>query len=145
LHISPELIVNRVLAIAVVNFFDRSTIGIILGQAEMERSAKLRILLPLGTALLTLAGCLEDTDSLGQFDGNGRYTKAQKKAVSNCLDVARRSARSFGYAAPKGNPDEVTPNGEFDYAFTWKFDKEPGQYQCIVRRKTGEAYEYFWG
>jgi hypothetical protein len=99
----------------------------------------------LGIAFLLLTGCFPETDDLGSFDAKGPFTEAQKAAIDNCLDVARRSANSFGYRAPKGTPHHVAPNGEQDFAITWKFDAEPKQYQCIVRKKTGEAYEYFWG
>ena len=50
-----------------------------------------------------------------------------------------------GERAGKGKPREVAPNGEQEVAITWKFDAEPKQYQCIVRKKTGKAYEYDGG
>lgn len=98
----------------------------------------------LGLAAGLLAGCGGNATDLGEFNGNGVYTQAQKRAIGNCLDLARRSARSYGYQAPRDLPQQVERSGENDFAITWKFAAAPRQYQCIVSNN-GTAHKYFWG
>ena len=98
----------------------------------------------LGISGLILAGCGSEATDVGDFDAKGPYTVVQKLAISNCLDLAKRSAKSFGYSAPTGKPQTVSRSGERDFVVTWTLAADPKQYQCIISN-TGEAHKYFWG
>jgi hypothetical protein len=113
-------------------------------EKTMNTRAGLKTLSVAFFAAVTLSACLSESADVGDFDGKGPYTKAQRGAITNCLDLAKRSARGRGYAMPSGDPQDVTRAGEDEFAVTWTFDHEPKQYQCIVRRN-GEAHMYFWG
>ena len=110
----------------------------------MKQAAKRNLAILLGITSLILVGCDSQASDIGEFELEGPYTQAQKRAIGNCLDLAKRSVRSFGYSMPTGKPRAIARSGESDYVITWALDVRPKQYQCIVR-KNGEAHKYFWG
>lgn len=109
----------------------------------MRQISTLKLAVFLGLPGLILVGC-GDSNEVGEFDAKGPYTVVQKLAISNCLDLAKRSAKSFGYSVPAGKPQTVSRSGAHDYVVTWTLASKPNQYQCIIN-DTGKAHKYFWG